>query len=259
MSFNINNFKQNIDSLGYIKNNKFEVYVQAPRFLRNKAMRINGRRYPISRINNILKFRIEQVRTPSVSLLSLDTNRFGIGPTQKMPFNAQYFDTTFSILLDRNTDLWDYWYNWTNAIFNFNGKEPSSNNPFVGGRIPSYTVEYKDEYSTTMMIIIYDDTGRIIKTINLYEAFPSSIREIQLAWNDNINLMRLSITVTYSNYSIEGSSFAASSLQDGVTDLSEIPALNEALLNSEPSQTRPYYSPGFSLAAISPVVVNRET
>jgi hypothetical protein len=122
-----------------------------------------------------------------------------------MPYNAQYFDTTFSILLDRNTDLWDFWYNWINGIFNFNGQEPNGDNIFNGGRIPNYTIEYKDEYSTNMMIVIYNDVGETVKTINLYEAYPSSMREIQLAWNDNVNLMRIAITVTYSSYSIVGS------------------------------------------------------
>lgn len=205
MPFNVNNFKQNLNFFGYIKNNKFEVFVQAPKFLQNKYMKINERETSIKDINNLLRFRIDQVRTPSASLLSIDTNRYGIGPSQKMPFNAQYFDTTFSILLDRNTDLWDFWYNWINGIFIFNGQEPDGNNIFSGGRIPNYTVEYKDEYSTNMMIVIYNDVGETVKTINLYEAFPSSMREIQLAWNDNVNLMRMAITVTYSGYTIVGS------------------------------------------------------
>ena len=101
--------------------------------------------------------------------------------------------------------MWDFWYNWINAIFNFNGQEPNSNNIFGGTRIPNYIVEYKDEYSTNMMIVIYGESGETIKTINLYEAFPSSMREVQLAWNDNMNLMRLALTITYSGYTIVGS------------------------------------------------------
>lgn len=205
MPFNVNSFKQNLDSFGYIKNNKFEVFVQAPKFLQNKYMKINDRETSIKDINNLLRFRIDQVRTPSPSLLSIDTNRYAIGPTQKMPFNAQYFDTTFSILLDKNTDLWDFWYNWINGIFNFNGQEPNGNNIFEGGRIPTYTTEYKENYATTMMIVLYNDSKEIVKTVNLYDAFPTSIAQIPLAWNETQDLMRLAISITYSNYSIVGS------------------------------------------------------
>lgn len=205
MSFNISRFKSNIDEYGYAKNNKFEVFIQPPRFLQNKSLEVNGRQRSISNLNDLLRYRIDQVKTPSPSLLSIDTNRYGVGPTQKMPYNAQFFDTTFSVLVDKNTDIWDFWYSWINAIFNFNGQEPSGTNIFLGGRIPNYITEYKDEYSTNMMIVIYNDIGETIKTINLYEAFPSSMREVQLAWNDNVNLMRLFISITYSSYSIVGS------------------------------------------------------
>lgn len=258
MSFNINNFKSNIDSFGYIKNNKFEVFIQPPRFLRNKTLNINNRRSSVRKITEILRYRIEQVRTPSVSLLSNDTNIFGIGPTQKMPYNAQFFDTTFSVLLDRNTDLWDFWYAWTNAIFNFNGQESDGNNPFLGGRIPNYCVEYKDEYSTNMSIVIYDDTGRTVKTINLYEAFPSSIREIQLAWNDNVNLMRLSITVTYSNYSIVGQNTSLTSQPLSALELQQSPDSINVIDRPQTDGIGPYFSPGVTIPAISPVVITRE-
>lgn len=209
MPFNIKTFKANINDFGYVKNNKFEVFVQAPRFLQGKSIQIGRQQVNFNDLNRILKFRIDQVKSPSASIMSIDTNRYGVGPTQKMPFNAQYFDTSFYILLDKNTHLWDFWYNWINGIFNFNGQEPDGNNLFLGGRIPNYTVEYKDEYTSTMVIVIYNDVGEVVKTINLYDAFPSSMREVLLRWNDNADLMRLIVTVTYSSYSLVGTNINA--------------------------------------------------
>lgn len=217
MSFNVSRFKSNLNEYGYAKNNRFEVFVQPPKFLQNKVLVTKDRQISINNINNMMRYRIEQVKSPSVSLLSIDTSRYAIGPTQKMPYNAQFFDITFSVLVDKNTDLWDFWYNWINAIFNFNGQEPGGNNLFTGTRIPNYITEYKDEYSTMMMIVIYGESGETIKTINLYEAFPSSMREVQLAWNDNVDLMRLALTITYSGYSIVGSNINTASPAVGAT------------------------------------------
>ena len=205
MAFNIQNFKENLNSYGYIKNNKFEVFVQAPKFMLGKSLRVNNRETSVNELNNFLRYRIEQVRVPGVNLLSTDVVRYGIGITTKTPYSAQLFDTTFSVLVDKNTDIWDFWYNWLNGIFNFNGQEPNGNNIFTGNRIPTYTVEYKEEYSTTMMIVLYNDSKEVVKTINLYESFPTSITQIPLGWNDTQDLMRLSISITYSNYSIVGS------------------------------------------------------
>jgi hypothetical protein len=54
------------------------------------------------------------------------------------------------------------------------------------------------------MIVIYNEVGEVAKTINLYEAWPSSIREIPLGWNDNENLVRLAVSITYSGYTMVG-------------------------------------------------------
>jgi hypothetical protein len=200
MTFNINRIKDNIAGYGYLKQNKFEVFVQSPSIFQNSSLlNANGNQINISSLNDTHRFRIEQVRAPGVSLLSSDVRRYGIGPTQKFPYNAQYFDTTFSVLVDKNTSIWDFWYNWVNSIFNFNGTEASNN------RIPTYTSKYKDDYSTIMMIVIYDDFGNTVKTINLYDAFPSSVKEIPLAWGDSQTLLRLAVSITYSTYTIAGS------------------------------------------------------
>lgn len=212
MAFNINRVRDNISSYGYAKQNKFEVFIQTPPIFQGSTMNINGRETNVEDLNHLHRYRIEEVRAPGVSLLSSDVHRYAIGPSQKMPYNAQYFDTTFSVLVDRNTDLWDFWYNWVNAIFNFNGFEATGGNPITGNnnaipneRLPTYTSLYKDDYATMMMIVIYNDIGETVKTINLYDAFPSSVREIPFFWSDRNNLLRLAISITYSSFTIVGS------------------------------------------------------
>lgn len=218
MSFNISRLKENISDYGYLKNNKFEVFVQSPRIFRNGRLNSNGRETNINDLNSLHRFRIEQVTIPGVSLVSSDVNRYGIGPTQKMPYNAQFSDINFSILLDRNTDLWDFWYNWTNSIFNFNGQEPNGRNITTGNRIPTYTVKYKDEITSVMMIVVYNDLGETVKTINLYDAFPSALSSTNLAWNDGMSLMRLNVAITYSTYTIVGSN-VSNTLQPAADNL----------------------------------------
>lgn len=206
MAFNIERFRSNISGFGYAKPHNFEVFVQAPPLLQNSTLNVNGRESSVNDLNNLLRFRIDQVTAPGGSIVSADIHRYGVGPTQKMPFNSQFFDTSFSVLLDKNTSLWDFWYNWVNAIFNFNGQESNGNNLITGGRLPTYSARYKEEYATTMMIVMYDTEGNTIKTINLYDAFPSSIRNVPLGWNAQNSLIRLNVSITYSQYSLVGSS-----------------------------------------------------
>jgi len=67
--------------------------------------------------------------------------------------------------------------------------------------------KYKDDYSTNMIITLYDDFGQIVKEIELIQAFPSSVREIPLAWNDNQNLLRIQTSITYTTMHIRDTKF----------------------------------------------------
>jgi hypothetical protein len=213
MAFNLDRFKSNLDSYGYLKNNIFEVGVQTPNFMLGSVLNNNGNVSSMSNLNNVMKFRIDQTSVPGVSLLSGDHALYGVGPTQKMPYGAFFHDITFSILLDKKADLWQFWYNWVRYIFEFNGTEPNSRNFNIGGvdssyRTPGFTARYKDDYSSMMQIVMYDTTGHVVQRVNLYEAFPSSVREIPLSWNDHGDLLRIAVSITYSHFSIEGSNFS---------------------------------------------------
>ena len=42
-----------------------------------------------------LKYRIDQIRVPGIALISADTQRYGVGPTQKMPYSSQFNEITW--------------------------------------------------------------------------------------------------------------------------------------------------------------------
>lgn len=200
MPFNIDSFKSNLESYGYLKRNSFEVGVQTPNFMAGgSVISNNNSQTNLETIKRMLKFRIDQVSIPGVSILSGDTPIYGVGPTQKMPYGAFFHDISFSVLLDKKAELYDFWYNWVRYVFEFNGAEAP------GQRTPAFSTRYKDDYSSMMQLLIYDDEGNIAKRVNLYEAFPSSVREVPVSWNDNGDLLRIAVSITYSHFSVEGS------------------------------------------------------
>ena len=202
MPFNINAFKSHVEKTGYLKNNQFEVFVQLPQIFQNSSLNNLGINTNLKTIGDSLRYRVEQVRVPGINLLSSEISRYGIGPTQKMPHSAHFSEITLSILVDGSAELWQFWYNWIRSIFEFNGNESSR----VGqaNRIPTYTNEYKENYSSIVMILVYDNFGNTIQRINLFEAFPTSIREIPLFWGDSQNLMKLSVSLSFSEYTVVG-------------------------------------------------------
>ena len=200
MPFNINNLRSTVENYGYLKTNHFEVYMQPPKLTFGGA---TAGSTPTNEIAKIQTFRMDQIRAPGISIASADVNRYGMGPTQKQPFNAQFSELSFSILCDGKAEIWQYWYNWCNAIFEFNGADNSGFGQVQ--RIPTYLAEYKENYSTLMQIVIYDTTGKTVQRINLYEAFPTALREMNLAWGELDTLMKINVSVAYTGYTIVNS------------------------------------------------------
>lgn len=198
MPFNINAFRTNIRDFGYLDNNSFAVSVQPPPRLTGSS---SG-----NQIAQNMSFRIDQVRAPGISLMTTDINRYGIGPTQKQVINAQFQEIYFSVLCDHMAELWQFWYEWTRLCFQYNGT--------ANGQGPSYTAEYKENYSSTVVIQIFDHYGNAIQNINLFQAFPTSLREIPLAYGDG-TLLKLNVSMIYTEYTVEKVARRASQQQPG--------------------------------------------
>ncbi len=205
MPFNINSFKNEVDTYSYMKTNTFEVQVYTPPILSNLNLINAGSPVSPDSINRHMKFRIEQVNLPGMSIQSVDVRRYGIGTVQKMPVNAQTFgDITLSILLDGFGEIYKFWETWLREIYQYNGVSSSAVGEF-GNAFPTYLSEYKEQYTTDMAIIIYDRFGNAIQRVNLKEAFPSSMRDIQLAWASE-GLMRLQVGISYTEHVIDKAS-----------------------------------------------------
>ena len=211
MPFNIDSIKANIENNGYLKNHSFEVIIAPPPVLQNRSVNILGTATNVRNIINNLSFRIEQVRAPGISLAMTQVSPLGYGVTYPMPHSAQLQDISFSILVDGFGEIWQFWYNWIRSIFEFSGND--SNRVGTANRLPVYTTEYKQNYATIMQIVVYDMFGNAIQRINLHDAFPSAMREVQLAWNDSQNLMRLSVSISYSEFTIVGSALEGNIFQ----------------------------------------------
>jgi hypothetical protein len=228
MPFNINTLKSNIENNGYLKTNSFDVVLVPPLILQNNSVNILGTPANVRNITSNLTFRIEQVRAPGVTLAVSQISPYGVGVPQAMPTNAQLQDISFSILVDGFGEIWQFWYNWVRSIFEFNGTD--SARVGAANRLPRYVTEYKDNYSTIMQIVIYDMYGNTIQRINLYEAFPISIREIPLSWNDTGNLMRLAVSISFSEFTIVGSALEGNANQPVISRNNAQAAIDRSLI-----------------------------
>ena len=97
----------------------------------------NGSSVTTQSTESLLQIRAESAKLPGVLIQTSDVNRVGIGPTQKMPFNAQFTDTSITFVSDSKGEIYNYFYTWLNSIFDFSGI-------YNRNALPSYKTEYKD-------------------------------------------------------------------------------------------------------------------
>jgi hypothetical protein len=229
--FNINNFQSNISQYGVLQTNKFIVAFTSP-----TCMQGTSGNTPAIDTERLVQVRAESVKIPGITLVQSDVNRYGPGPLQKMPFNAQFTPNGITFISDRNGEIYKYFYKWMTSIFDFSGTASQTN---VGA---SYATEYKDNYTTDLHVYIYDNSGNQVKDIVMYKAYPESMNEINLGWNDNNQLMKITVSMSFRDWAMVGvdnkiGTGAAPTNRNDVTTFAGAPAAVSPVFSSSGSST----------------------
>lgn len=204
MPFNIKNFKENISSRGYLKNSHYDVIITPPTILRNLINFPTGD-LNTSPVSNDIKFRTNTFSIPGVDTKAINIRKYGIGPNQKFPVSTEYNEVQFSIICDRQSNIWKFWYEWSRLAFD-GSSQLNPANPNAISSFPRYAAHYKEEYVTTTQVNIYDQEGNISLTYILDESFPISIGNVPLTWTPTNNLIQLSIMMAYKEHRIDNTS-----------------------------------------------------
>lgn len=204
-SFNIDRFKTNLDTFGTIQSNKFFVRIGSYKLR-------DGKNILTSRQDSeLISFRADSVQWPGVNLDTINTNRYGFGPSQKFPINASFNDITISFIDTKDLVIWHVISEWMSfGIFDFQGANR-------GTYVPKYTLEYMKDYSTSIEINIFNNKGADITSnqdfiknpnrealpvgkVMLNEAYPIALNYNSLNWDNNNSLFKVTTTFTFKNW-----------------------------------------------------------
>jgi hypothetical protein len=104
------------------------------------------------------------------------------GPIEKYPHLTSYTDVDLTLLIDDNMQqkyAFDAWFDYVN---------PRATNNY----------NYKDEYSTIITINQYDVKNELSYSVSLYDAFPTSMNQLDLDWsNDSVHKLSVTFAYTY--------------------------------------------------------------
>jgi hypothetical protein len=87
---------------------------------------------------------------PGLNIATADAQRYGVGPSIKMPIRGSLNDISLSFLNDSNSFVYSFFYNWINSIY------PQTNNlDITPGNDSTYLHPFKKDYQTTVLITNY--------------------------------------------------------------------------------------------------------
>lgn len=127
-----------------------------------------------------LTYRCEAAQLPGRTFATAE-QKIGSNPTEKYPYQTTYNDIELTFIVDSDMNqkvFMDAWLEYINPTYNFNFK-------------------YKEDYSTTITINQYDVNGDLTYSINLYDAYPISMNQLDLDWSQNDSYHKLTVTFAY--------------------------------------------------------------
>lgn len=178
MAFNINDIISTINGKnGLTKSSKFIV-----RITRN-----NGSN------DQTIPFLCDQTTLPGVQVVTNEYAMHTYDISQKRPVNVNFQDLPLQFYCDNKGDVFNYFHSWINQIATFNNL--SDNNRFL--------LAYPDSYRSTVEVILYDDAQNIVISYKMNEAYPTSIDASPVSWDSSDQLLKLNVTLTFTNWSTE--------------------------------------------------------
>jgi hypothetical protein len=168
MAGSINEFKSSFRG-DLARPNKFDVNVNIPLVL---IPYVSGARS--------LVYRCENAQLPGRTLATTEQKTYG--PIEKFPYLTTYNDIDLTFIVDDDMQqkiLFDAWLNFINPLYNNH-------------------IRYKQEYATILTINQYDVTNKLTYSINLYDAYPISMNQMDLDWSgDGYHKLNVTFAYTY--------------------------------------------------------------
>jgi hypothetical protein len=166
MAGSINDFKASFKQ-DVARANKFDVNIPVPLSL-----------LPYVSSAKDLKYRCESTQLPGRTFATMEQRTYG--PVEKFPYLNTYTDVEMSFIVDDDMNqkvFFDAWMNYINPLYNYN-------------------MRYKSDYSTVITINQYDVTNQLSYSVNLFDAYPISMNQMDLNWAEE-GYHKLSVTFAY--------------------------------------------------------------
>lgn len=197
MAFDINELRSAMNSFGgFSKTSKFHVRIY-PKNTSNSSY-----------IARSLEFICDSATLPGLSWQTDELRMSGYGNIEKRPYSSIFQDVQTTFFCDSDGKVLEFFHKWMQSIYNFDSRAGRLRST---GGIKQNLFNYPDEYVGQVEITHFDDLGDEIVMYTLNDAYPLTVGDVQVAWEQNDQLTKIPITFTYTSWTSE-------TLDPGVVD-----------------------------------------
>jgi len=201
MAFSISEFNSQLNKHGVAKNNLFLVTITLPNALQKELFPGEANEAETPELVKDIKFFCKSATLPELTVQTVDNFPNTFGTPDRRPSAMQFTQIPTVFMVDSNFKVKEYFHSWMQRIVNYDKQSPIGE---VQGRLP-FEIAYKTEYSAGVTIEVYSyEQKAITYTYRFENAFPTSIGEVQVAWENAAEIMTLPVTFTYDSMILPG-------------------------------------------------------
>jgi hypothetical protein len=195
MAFNINEFKSVMNKYGGpVRKNLYLVEI-SPLRVANDGMSVRD-----------LRFFCQSAAIPGLNYTVTDYFPNGFGVKQSIPAAYQQDSFNAVFMLDSDHMVLRFFHQWMQTVINYNYADgPLSQ---VGNQLP-FEIGYKSDYAAKITIKHFstNSNGEFegYYQYDLFDAFPTQISGVDVAWSDNDSFATATVNFSYSHIAFSGS------------------------------------------------------
>jgi hypothetical protein len=188
---NINNFLSELNYRdGAMPTNRFKVLIPIPEVLVQDGSQQDARS---------IEFWCQSVTFPGYQIMTHNVRRHTYGPNEARPYVGNFQQVQLVFISDGASEMLNFFHTWTQYIIPHDSTFGIRTNSRydAGGDAPVYHVNYKDSYTTDIIIDLYNHANEVTKSISLREAFPVNINPITFDWSDNNHYTNFTVFIEF--------------------------------------------------------------
>lgn len=178
-------FMSTVRASGLSYPNRFEVIVTPPAAV---AALLNERGFSSTSLDlREITYRIANAEIPGRSVATIEHRT--TSTVRKLPYTQNFNEITLSMIMSESMYERNLFDAWQDVIYN-----RATND-----------VEYYDDHVGTIQIRSLSRADGIVKSVKLFEAYPTIVSPIELGYDNNNNVSRQAVTFTFHRWESEGS------------------------------------------------------